>query len=197
MRIFRYVMLAGLLGAAVSAQAAPVTYKLDPGHTMVLFSWNHFGYSNPTADIGIGDGTLVFDENNPANSSVDVTMPLSNLDTHVPALDKHLKQPDFFDADKYPTITFKSTGIQSLGGNKYQVTGNLTVHGVTKPVTLTATLNKAGVHPMRKVQAIGFDAVGTVKRSDFGLGAYVPMVSDEIKLNITTEASVPGADSGK
>ncbi|HTV85209.1 MAG TPA: YceI family protein [Dyella sp.] len=197
MRTFRYVMLAGLLGAAMSAQAAPVTYKLDPSHTMVLFSWNHLGFSHPVADIGIGEGTLVFDAQNPANSSVDVTMPLANLDTHVPALDKHLKEPDFFDADKYPTITFKSTSVKPLGGNQYEVTGNLTVHGVTKPVTLNATLNKSGVHPLHKVQAIGFDATGTLNRSQFGLGAYVPMVSDEIKLNITTEALVPGNGSGK
>jgi polyisoprenoid-binding protein YceI len=100
MRNLRYVMLAGLLGAAFSVQAAPVTYKLDPTHTMVLFSWAHFGFSHPTADIGIADGTLVFDQQNPAKSSVEVTMPLSNLDTHVPALDKHLKEADFFDADK-------------------------------------------------------------------------------------------------
>jgi polyisoprenoid-binding protein YceI len=192
MRTFRYVMLAGLLGAAMSAQAAPVTYKLDPNHTMVLFSWSHFGYSNPVADIGISDGTVVFDAQNPANSSVDVTMPLSNLDTHVTALDQHLKQPDFFDAEKYPTITFKSTSVKPLGGNKYEVVGNLTAHGVTKPVTLDVTLNKAGIHPMRKVQAIGFNATGTLKRSDFGVGAYVPAVSDEIKLDITTEGSVPG-----
>jgi polyisoprenoid-binding protein YceI len=190
MRTFRYVMLAGLLGAAMSAQAAPVTYKLDPGHTMVLFSWNHLGFSNPVADIGVGDGTLVFDAQNPANSSVNVTMPLANLDTHVPALDKHLKEPDFFNADKYPTITFKSTSVKPVGGNQYAVTGDLTVHGVTKPVTLNVTLNKSGVHPMTKAQAIGFDATGTLKRSDFGMGAYVPMVSDEIKLTITTEAEV-------
>jgi polyisoprenoid-binding protein YceI len=190
---FRYVMLAGLLGAAMSAQAAPVTYKLDPNHTMVLFSWSHFGFSNPVADIGIGDGTLVFDQQNPSKSSVDVTMPLSNLDTHVPALDKHLKQPDFFDADKYPTITFKSTSVQPLGGKHYKVTGDLTVHGVTKPVVLNATLNGAGTHPMTGQSAIGFNATGTLKRSDFGLGAYVPKVSDEIQLTITTEGSVPKA----
>ncbi|MGC1549740.1 MAG: YceI family protein [Rhodanobacter sp.] len=193
MRKLRYVLLAGLLGAALSAQAAPVTYQLDPGHTMVLFSWNHFGYSNPTADIGIGQGTLVFDEQNPSKATVDVTMPLSALDTHVPALDKHLKQPDFFDAVKYPTITFKSTNVESLGNNKFKVTGDLTVHGVTKPVVLDATLNKVGPHPMTKAQAIGFDATGTVKRSDFGMGAYVPMVSDEIQLRITTEGGVPKA----
>ncbi|RDS80640.1 YceI family protein [Dyella psychrodurans] len=197
MRTFRYVLLAGLLGAALSAQAAPVTYKLDPGHTMVLFSWNHFGYSNPVADIGISDATLVFDDQNPANSSVEVTMPLSKLDTHVPALDKHLKEPDFFNADKYPTITFKSTSVKSLGDNKYEVVGDLNAHGVTKPVTLDVTLNKAGVHPMLKVQAIGFDASGTLKRSDFGMGAYVPMVSDDIKLTITTEGAVPHAGGGK
>jgi polyisoprenoid-binding protein YceI len=193
MRAFRYVMLAGLLGAAMSAQAAPVTYKLDPNHTMVLFSWSHFGFSNPVADIGIGEGTLVFDQQNPSKSSVDVTMPLSNLDTHVAALDKHLKEPDFFDADKYPTITFKSTSVQSLGGKHYKVTGDLTVHGVTKPVVLNATLNGAGTHPMTGQPTVGFNATGTLKRSDFGLGAYVPKVSDEIQLTITTEGSVPKA----
>lgn len=193
MRTFRYVMLAGLLGAAMSAQAAPVTYQLDPGHTMVLFSWSHFGFSNPVADIGIADGTLVFDQADPSKSSVQVSMPLSNLDTHVPALDKHLKEADFFDADKYPTITFKSTSVQSLGGKHYKVTGDLTVHGVTKPVVLNATLNNVGPHPMTGAQAIGFNATGTLKRSDFGLGAYVPKVSDEIKLTITTEGGVPKA----
>jgi polyisoprenoid-binding protein YceI len=193
MRVFRYLVVAGLLGAAVSAQAAPVTYKLDPDHTMVLFSWNHFGYSNPTADLGLSDGTLVFDEQHPAQSSVQVTLPLARLDTHVPALDEHLKKPDFLDAGKYPTVTFKSTAVQPLGGNKFKVTGNLTVHGVTRPVVLDATLNKIGPHPMSKAQSIGFDATASLKRSDFGVGAYVPSVSDDITIHITTEGSVPKA----
>jgi polyisoprenoid-binding protein YceI len=197
MRALKYLALAGLLGAAVSAQAAPVTYKLDPGHTMVLFSWNHFGYSNPVADFGLGEGTLVFDEQHPAQSSVEVTLPLANLDTHVPALDKHLKEADFFDADKYPTVTFKSTKVQPLGGHKFKVTGDLTVHGVTKPVVLDATLNKVGPHPMTKAQAIGFDATTTLKRADFGVGAYVPNVSDEITIRITTEGEVPKADAAQ
>ena len=194
MRALKYLALAGLLGAAVSVQAAPVTYKLDPGHTMVLFSWNHFGYSNPTADFGLGEGTVVFDEQHPAQSSVEVTLPLAGLDTHVPALDKHLKEADFFDAGKYPTVTFKSTKVQPLGGHKFKVTGDLTVHGVTKPVVLAATLNKVGPHPMTKAQAIGFDATASIKRSDFGIGAYVPNVSDEISIRITTEGAVPNAD---
>ena len=191
MRALKYLALAGLLGAAVSVQAAPVTYKLDPSHTMVLFSWNHFGYSNPTADFGLGEGTLVFDEQHPAASSVQVSLPLAMLDTHVPALDKHLKEPDFFNADKYPVVTFKSTAVQPLGGNKFKVTGKLTVHGVTKVVVLDATLNKIGPHPMSKAQSIGFDATASIKRSDFGMGAYVPNVSDAVNIRITTEGSVP------
>ena len=190
MRAVRYLLLAGLIGAAVTAHADPVTYKLDPGHTMVLFSWNHFGFSNPTANLGLGDGTLVFDEKNPTQSSVEVTLPLANLDTHVTKLDEHLKKPDFFDADKFSTITFKSTKVQAEGAGKYKVTGDLTVHGVTKPVVLDAKLNKSGEHPMLKVAAIGFDATTTIKRSDFGVGAYVPNVSDEIKIRITTEGAV-------
>jgi polyisoprenoid-binding protein YceI len=197
MRSFRYLLLAGLMTAAMATQAAPVTYKMDPGHTQVLFSWNHFGFSNPTANIGLGDGTIVYDEKDPAKSSVNVTLPLADLDTHVSKLDEHLKKPDFFDADKYPNITFKSTQVQAEGGNKYKVTGDLTVHGVTKPVTLDAALNKAGVHPMMKVPTVGFDAVTTIKRSDFGMGAYVPNVSDEINVRITTEASVPKTEATK
>lgn len=193
MRALKFLALAGLLGTALSAQAAPQTYKLDPNHTMVLFSWNHFGFSNPTANLGISEGTLVFDPQHPAKSSVEVSMPLANLDTHVAALDEHLKKPDFFDAGKFPVVTFKSTRVEALGGDKYQVTGTLSVHGITRQIVLHATLNKQGMHPMLKVPAIGFDATATLHRSDFGMGAYVPNVSDEVKIRITTEAEVPKA----
>lgn len=191
----KYFVLTAALGIVMSAQAAPVTYRLDPHHTMVLFSWNHFGYSNPTADIGLGEGRIVFDEQDPARSSVEVTLPLARLDTHVAALDTHLKKADFFDAAKYPLITFKSSKVEPLGEHKFRVTGDLTVHGVTRPVVLDATLNKVGPHPMSKVQSIGFDATATLKRSDFGVGAYVPNVSDEVHVRITTEGSVPKAEA--
>jgi polyisoprenoid-binding protein YceI len=188
MRALRYVALAGLLATAGTAAAAPVTYKLDPGHTMVLFSWNHFGFSNPTANLGQVDGTLVYDEAAPTKSTVEATLPLAGLDTFVPKLDEHLKSADFLDAAKFPTVTFKSTKVTSAGKDKLKVVGDLTVHGVTKPVTLDVTVNKVGPHPMMKVQTAGFDATTTIKRSDFGVGAYVPNVSDEIKIRITTEA---------
>ncbi len=187
----------GLLGAALSVQAAPVTYKLDPNHTRVLFSWNHFGYSNPTADIGLGEGTVVFDEQHPAQSRVEVTLPLAKLDTHVAELDSHLKKADFFDAAKYPVITFISRKVEPLGEHKFKVSGDLTVHGVTRPIVLDATLNKVGPHPMGKAPSIGFDATATLKRSDFGVGAYVPNVSDEVHVRITAEGSVPKTDAAQ
>jgi polyisoprenoid-binding protein YceI len=197
MRALRYVALAGLLATAGTAAAAPVTYKLDPGHTMVLFSWNHFGFSNPTANLGQVDGTLVYDEAAPTKSTVEATLPLAGLDTFVPKLDEHLKSADFLDAAKYPTVTFKSTKVTSAGKDKLKVVGDLTVHGVTKPVTLDVTVNKVGPHPMMKIQTAGFDATATIKRSDFGVGAYVPNVSDEIKIRITTEAHDASAAADK
>ncbi|HET8765367.1 MAG TPA: YceI family protein [Rhodanobacter sp.] len=193
MRVFSSLLLAGLLGADTVAQATPVTYQLDPNHTMVLFSWSHFGYSHPTADIGLASGTVTFDEQHPAAASVEVTLPLSKLDTHVPALDEHLKQADFFDAAKYPTVTFKSTKVEPVDAKHFKVTGNLTIHGVTRPVTLDATLNRVGPHPMNQQPAIGFDATATLRRSEFGVGLMAPMVGDEIQVRITTEGSVPKA----
>jgi polyisoprenoid-binding protein YceI len=194
MRVLRYLVLAGLVATAGTAVAAPVTYKLDPGHTMVLFSWNHFGFSNPTANLGQVDGTLVYDEKDPSKATVEATLPLSGLDSFVPKLDEHLKSADFLDAAKYPNVTFKSTKVTPAGKGKLKVVGDLTVHGVTKPVTLDVTLNKVGPHPMMKVQTVGFDATTTLKRSDFGVGAYVPNVSDEIKVRITTEAHDASAE---
>jgi polyisoprenoid-binding protein YceI len=191
--MIRTAVLALALAASFGAAAAPVAYKLDPSHTVVLASWSHVGYSHPSANFGHADGTLVYDADDVTKSHVEVTLPLSGLDTFVPKLDEHLRSADFFDAAKYPDIAFKSTMVHDMGGGKLMIMGDLTVHGVTRPVTLDATLNKAGVHPMTKLPAVGFDATTTIKRSDFGVGAYVPMVSDEIAIRITTEASAKAA----
>ena len=190
MRALKYFALASLLGVAASVQAAPVTYKLDPNHTTVIFTWNPLGFSNPSGYAALGEGTLVFDDKDPSKSSLDVTLPVSGFDTHVSKLNDEFQTGEFFDAGKFPVATFKSTSVQSIGGGNFKVTGDLTVHGVTKPLVLTAHLNKVGIHPMAKVQAIAFDATATLNRSDFGVKAYVPYVSDEIKLQITTEGEV-------
>lgn len=186
------------LGLAVASVATfsvakPVDYKIDPTHTATVFTWNHFGFSTPSANFSDIQGTISVDNAKPADSSVNVTIPLASLNTNVKALDEHLKTPDFFDAEKYPNITFKSTKVQALGKNKYKITGNLTVKDVTKPVVLDAILNKQGVHPMTKAQSIGFNATTSFNRSAFGVGAYVPNVGDKITVNITTEASVPAS----
>ena len=190
MRTLKVLAFAGLLAAATIAQAAPATYTLDPHHTMVLFSWGHFGFSPPTAELGLGQGTLTFDPQHPEQAKVEVTLPMSGLDTHVPALNEHLAKPDFFDSAKYPQVTYRSTKVEPVGKDRFRVTGDLTVHGVTHPVVLDATLNRIGKHPMSGKPSIGFDATGTLKRSDFGVSGYVPNVSDEISLHITTEGSV-------
>ncbi len=174
------------------------TYALDPTHTDVLVEWTHFGFSKPSAHFGISEGTLVYDADDVSKSSVEVSIPVTAIDTFVPKLDEHLKGADFFDAGKFPTATFKSTAVAAAGTNKLTVTGDLTVKGITKPVTLDVTLNGAGEHPMAKKQAIGFSATGTIKRTDFGVGAYAPNVSDEVQLRITTEgtlADAPAADA--
>ena len=183
------------LGLAVASIATisvakPVDYTIDPTHTATVFTWNHFGFSTPSANFSDIQGTISVDNAKPINSAVNVTIPLSSLNTNVKALDDHLKNADFFDAEKYPNITFKSTKVQALGQNKYKITGDLTVKNVTKPVVLDAVLNKQGVHPMTKAESIGFNATTSFDRSAFGVGAYVPNVGDKITVNITTEASV-------
>lgn len=187
----RIALAAALALATASAFAAPVTYKLDPNHTVVLASWSHFGFSHPSLNFGQVDGTLVYDAKNVGASSVQVTLPLAGLNSFVPDFDEHLRSGDFFEADKYPNATFKSTKVEAAGEGKLKVTGNLTIKDQIKPVVLNVTLNKAADHPMAKRAAIGFDAVSTIKRSDFGVGKFVPNVSDEVELRITTEAMVP------
>ena len=181
--------LAVALASSVTL-AAPVDYKIDPTHTATVFSWNHFGFSTPSANFSDIQGVIKVDNAKPANSSVNVTIPLSSVNTNVPALDKEFQQEAWFNAAKYPNITFKSTKVETKDKKHFKITGDLTVKGVTKPVVLDAVLNKQGEHPMAKVPAIGFNATTSFNRSEFGLGSYVPNVGDKITVNITTEAKV-------
>ena len=187
------LLVAALFAIAGSAFAAPVTYKFDPNHTLVLASWNHKGFSHPSANFGQADGTLVYDAEDVSASSVQVTLPLAGLNSFVKDFDEHLRSADFFDAIKFPSATFKSTKVEAAGEGKLKVTGDLTIKDITRPVVLDVVLNKADkLGDGRGI--IGFDAVATIKRSDFGVGLYVPNVGDEVKLSITTEAIVPKAE---
>jgi polyisoprenoid-binding protein YceI len=190
---FVIAALAAFALLAGNAHAEAVTYRLDPNHTLVLAQWDHFGYSHPVANFGQVDGTLVYDADNVAASSVQVSLPLSGLNSFVPKFDEHLRSEDFFDAAKYPNATFKSTKVEAAGEGRLKVTGDLTIKDRTAPVVLDVLLNKAGERNGRA--AIGFDATATVKRSDFGVDLFVPNVGDEVKLTITTEAMVPKAEA--
>ena len=183
--------------AAEAIKPVAGTYQLDPAHTDVLVQWTHFGFSQPSAQFGISEGTLTWNAEDVSKSSVQVTIPVTAIDTFVDKLDEHLKSGDFFDAAKFPTATFKSTSVAAAGPNKFTVTGDLTIKDITKPVTLGVTLNGAGEHPMLKKQAIGFSATGTIKRSDFGVGAYAPNVSDDVQLRITTEGTLADAPAAE
>ena len=185
--------LAALLLAAGSATAAPVRYDLDPNHTRIDFSWTHFGFSHPMGRFNRFEGDFRFDPADPTQSSVTVTIPVDSIDTGVAKLDAHLKTDEFFDVARYPTATFKSTRVERSGEHDLKVTGDLTLHGVTRPVVLDVVVNKIGQHPMAGRAAAGFDASATIRRSDFGISNYVPNVSDEIRLSISTEAMVPAS----
>jgi polyisoprenoid-binding protein YceI len=191
----KLLLTAALVAASTQAFAAGVTYKLDPAHTNVLASWNHFGFSNPTANLSDVEGTVVYDAADVSKSSVEVTLPLSGLNGFSAQFNEHLRSAELFDIAKFPAATFKSTKVEAAGNGKLKITGDLTIKDITKSVVLSATLNKAGEHPMKKVPGIGFDAITSLKRSDFGLGLYTPMVSDEVNLRITTEATAPGANA--
>lgn len=177
-----------LVVASLASVAAPVHYTLDPSHTQVLFSWDHLGYSHPSGQFDHVNGTLVYDADHPAQASVRVSIPVTSLHTHVPALDAQLLGPMYLDAKKYPLITFLGSKVQPEGRGRFKVEGQLTVHGVTHPVTLDVTLNKAGKYPMIEAPALGFGARTVFDRSVFGVGYGVPMVGDALQVTITAEA---------
>ncbi len=177
-----------LLLTSLPAFAAAEKYNIDVNHTAVTFSWNHFGFSHPVARLNKISGEFMFDKDDLSKSSIKVTLPLDGLDTGVEKLDADLKAEGFFDAAKYPDITFASTKVEKTGADTLKVTGNLSVHGVTKPVVLKVEVNKIGENPMMRVASAGFDADTVIERSEFGVGRLVPMVSDAIHVHITLDS---------
>ena len=186
-----------LIVSAIVLAAAPLhaaTYTFEPQHTQGVLTWNHLGFANPTAQFNSVEGTLEFDPANPAHSSVIVKIPLLSMSTGVPDLNDDFRSTDFFDVAKFPVATFKSTRVKiGKAPDALKVIGELTVHGVVKPVLLDVTINKVGVNPRNNVPTVGFEAQATLNRSDFGLGLYVPQVSDEIRIHITAEAAEKNA----
>lgn len=181
---------------AAPALAEPVRYALDPGHSQILFSWNHLGFSETTGMFAGFEGEILFDEEAPENSSVRVEFPVSSMFTGWEQRDNHFMSADFFNAvadaspagDSASMVTFESTGIEVTGESTALITGDLTLNGVTREVVLDTTLNNQGMHPIEQRPWLGLDATTTVLRSDFGVGAFAPAVSDEVQIEISVEA---------
>lgn len=183
-----------IAGAATSALAEPQKYLLDSSHSQVVFSYNHLGYSTTTGMFSGFEGEILFDQEDPAASSVKVSMPVLSMFTGWEQREAHFFSGDFFGAKEGDMITFVSTGIEVTGDNTAKITGDLTMNSVTKPVVLETKLNQMGDHPMAGKPWAGFDATTTVVRSDFNLGMFAPYVSDEVEIRISVEAMK--ADAG-
>ena len=175
------------VGSAGSACAAPETFAIDPTHTFPRFEYSHFGYSNQLHRFDKTSGRIVLDRA-AKTGSVDVTIDAKSVNTGFPLFNQHIQGEDFLATDAHPTITFKSTAVRFEGDKPVAVDGNLSMKGVTRPVTLTITYFHAMPHPILKKDAIGANAVTRVKRTDFNMGKYAPNVSDEVTITLAVEA---------
>jgi polyisoprenoid-binding protein YceI len=184
------ILLAATLAAtATGALAEPVKYTLDPSHSQVMFTYNHLGYSTTYNMFAGWEGEIMFDKENPANSSVDVSIPVMDLYTGWQERFAHFMDDDFFGAEEGDMVTFESTGIEVTGEDTAEITGDLSMNGVTQEVVLDTQLNQSMGHPMKDGRPwAGFDATTTLMRSDYGLDKFAPAVSDAVEVHISIEA---------
>ncbi|WP_375465521.1 YceI family protein [uncultured Methylobacterium sp.] len=166
------------------AQVQPGAYAVDPGHTQVGFTVSHMGFSNYSGGFSGVSGSLDLKPENPGASSLKVSIPVASVSTTSAKLTDELKSAQWLDAGKFPEMTFVSTKVTPDGKDKAKVAGDLTLHGVTKPVTLEVTLVGAGVNPLSKKYTVGFEVKGAIKRSEFGVKTYVPLIGDDLHLTI-------------
>ncbi|HSW93500.1 MAG TPA: YceI family protein [Gammaproteobacteria bacterium] len=171
----------------IQTTAFAETYQLDNQHTYVLWHISHFNFSNPSGKW-MADGTLVLDEKKLQDSKVNAVIHIATLTTGIKALDEHLMKPLFFDVQQYPDATFVSDKVNVTGKTTAKVHGILTVHGISKPVTLDVKLNRSGVSPITNKPTLGFTAKTVIKRSDFGMTALLPGLGDDVKIDIEAEA---------
>lgn len=186
----RWLTIAALVLCAGHAVAEAKKFNVDLGHTRILFSVSHLGLSQMPGifrDIAVD---FAYDHENPAASSLDVTIQAASVDMFHDGLNDHLRNEDFFNVAKHPTITFKSTKVEPAGDGMAKVTGDFTMMGVTKPLTFDVKLNKFGPHPRNpNASAAGFGATGVINRGDFGMGYGVPMIGGEITFTLSLEAN--------
>jgi polyisoprenoid-binding protein YceI len=166
------------------AKVAFGQYAVEPQHTQIEFAVSHLGFTTYYGRFSGASGSLRLDPHNPTADQLSVTIPTDSVSTTSAKLNDELKSADWFDAQRFPQITFKSTHVAPTGKADANVTGDLTMHGVTRPVTLSVHFVGGGVNPLDKKTTIGFQVTGHVKRSDFGVSKYVPLVGDDVTLAI-------------
>ena len=162
-------------------------YTLDKTHGYITFSYSHLGFSTPQVGFNEFDVALNLDTQNPQKSTLEVLIDAASIDSRVEEFNEHLNGEEFFNTAKFPEITFQSTAIKETGKNTFDIVGNLTIMGQTHPATFAATINKAAMNPMKKVDALGVSAEATILRSEWGLGRYAPAVGDEVTIHVTVE----------
>jgi polyisoprenoid-binding protein YceI len=171
-------------------------FSLDKQHARIVFSTTHFGFSTYYAFFDDFDARLDFDAATPEKSTLSVTINLNGIVAADPKLEANLKSDGFFDVAKFPKAVFSSTSIELRGNASGKLTGDLSLHGLTKPVTLDVTFNGGGVSPLTNAYILGFDAKGTLRRSDFGIKNFIPVVGDQVTLVISCEFDRVQKDSG-
>ena len=191
MPCFRALLFAMALGAC-SVSLAAETYQLEKSHADLLFSIDHAGFTQKHGWFRDFDGTLQYDAAKPENSKVTITVKTDSLDTAMAARDKDVKSVMFLDTGKYPEMRFVSTRVVSGADNELNIEGNLTLHGVTKPITLKGKLNKSGPNPFDQRPTLGFSATGTLQRSEFGIAQYLPLIGDEVNITLDVEFNHAG-----
>ena len=183
----RLALVTALAAFAATAQAAPETFVIDNSHTYPHFTYNHLGFSNQTHKFDKTSGTVMLDRA-ARSGSVDVTIDVASINTGYALFNEHIQAADFFDTANHPVITFKSSKMTFKGDQPVSVVGDLSIKGVTRPVTLAITNFKCMPHPMLKVDACGANATAEIKRSEFNMGKNVPYVSDAVTLSLPIEA---------
>lgn len=189
MRTFTQALSVAVIAAAcaTSAVAAPEVYSVEPNHTYANFSYNHMGLSTQISKFNKTSGTITYDKA-AKTGAVDITIDMTSVDTGSNLFNGHIQGADFLDTAKFPTATFKSTKVVFQGDKPATIDGDLTIKGVTQPVTLTVTHFNNMEHPMMKKDAIGANASTLIKRSAFNAGKYAPMVGDDVTITISLEA---------
>lgn len=180
--------------AQAQAQApAAQQYVLDPAHTQVAFSIERFGFTFILGRFDTVEGALLLDQARPENSNVTATIQTASVSSGNATRDEHLRSARWLDAAQFPTMQFRSTSVRRTGDQSAEVTGDLSLHGATHPVTLTVSLNQIGRNPANGSQAAGFSATGTLSRAQFGMNTAPQLIGDEARINIEALSVVPAA----